>query len=189
MNYICHSGGTKGSDIEWENEGNKYGVKTVAYSFYNHVQDSQNQKILTLEELSEGWEHVKIASVGIKRNPNGQARYIQNLLSRNWFQVKNAEAIFAIGKFLSNEKVIVSGGTGWAVQMGIDNKKDVFFFDQMDNKWNKFNYDLQKFEIIDYIPKLTENFAGIGTREINENGKEAIRKIYESNFNERKYDL
>jgi len=34
---ICHSGGCPGADMEWEREGEKYGVKTIAYSFYNHV--------------------------------------------------------------------------------------------------------------------------------------------------------
>jgi hypothetical protein len=32
------------------------------------------------------------------------------------------------------------------------------------------------------IPKLTENFAGIGTREINQYGIDAIRQIYKKNF-------
>ena len=110
MNYTCHSGGCPGSDMFWENEGYKYGVKTIAYSFYNHVQESKNQKVLTVEELNEGFEHVKIASKGIKRNPNVRYPYVRNLLSRNWFQVKNAEAIFAVGKFISTK--LVSGGTG-----------------------------------------------------------------------------
>ena len=178
--YICHSGGCPGADIFWEDEGNKYGVTTVAYSFYGHTQKGKNRKILERPELDEGFEHVKIASKGIGRNPNPNWPYVKNLICRNWFQVKNAEAIFAIGKFIN--KKIVSGGTGWAVQMGVDNKKPVFFFDQPINTWNKFNYENGEFEVIDYIPKLTENFAGIGTREITDVGMNAIRQIYKENF-------
>ena len=180
MNYICHSGGCPGADMFWENEGNKYGVKTIAYSFWGHTQEGKNRCILERPELDEGFEAVKIAAVGIGRNPNPQWPYVKNLICRNWFQVKNSEAVFAIGKFL-NQK-IVSGGTGWAVQMAIDNKKPTFVFDQINNRWNKFSYEYEVFEIFDEIPKLTENFAGIGTRELDENGKEAIRKIYEKNF-------
>ena len=66
--------------------------------------------------------------------------------------------------------------------MTIDNKKPVFVFDQINDKWNKYNYVLGEFEVIDYIPKLTEHFAGIGTREINENGIKAIETILETNF-------
>jgi hypothetical protein len=180
MSYICHSGGCPGADMEWENEGNKYGVKTIAYSFGGHKQEGQNREILSAEQLNEGFEHVLIANKAMKRYPQGQARYIQNLLARNWFQVKNAESIFAVGKFLDKKKV--SGGTGWAVQMAIDNQKPTFVFDQEGNKWNKFNYALGEFEVIDYIPKLTENFAGVGTREINDKGIVAIEKILEYNF-------
>ena len=121
-----------------------------------------------------------IANKTIKRYPQGQARYIQNLLSRNWYQVKNSEAIFAIGKFLDEKRV--SGGTGWAVQMGIDNKKPVFFFDQPRGEWNVYSNDNQRFLTIEYIPKLTENFAGVGTRELDDNGIKAIQEILKHNF-------
>ncbi len=66
--------------------------------------------------------------------------------------------------------------------MGIDNKKEMFLFDQVNNYWNKYNYQTNEFEVFNEIPTLTQNFAGIGTRELEENGKEAIRKIYEKNF-------
>lgn len=180
MSYICHSGGCPGSDMKWENEGNKYGVKTIAYSFGGHKQEGKNREILSTEQLNEGFQNVLIANKAIKRYPQGQARYIQNLLSRNWYQVKNAEAVFAVGKFTSRK--LVSGGTGWAVQMSIDNQKPTYVFDQEKNNWNKFNYVLGEFEVLDYIPTLTENFAGVGTREINDNGVLAIEKILEYNF-------
>ena len=128
MNYICHSGGCPGSDMTWENEGNKYGIKTIAYSFFNHVQEGENQKILNWKELEEGAEHVLVAELTLKRNlQNLNSAYVLNLLCRNWFQVKNSEAIFAIGTFVDLKQNIVNGGTGWAVQMGIDNNKDVLY--------------------------------------------------------------
>lgn len=179
MNYTCHSGGCPGADMAWELIGEEYGIKTISYSFHNHVQEGKNQKILTVDELNEGFEHVKIASKGIKRDPNVRYPYVRNLLSRNWFQVKNSDSVYAIGKFI--DKKLVSGGTGWAVQMAIDNKKETFVFDQANNTWNKYNYDKMEFEIIDYIPKLTQHFAGVGTREINDNGLKAIQDILESN--------
>ena len=180
MNYICHSGGCAGSDMEWENEGNKYGIKTIAYSFNGHTQYGKNRVILTIKELEEGFEAVLKANLTMKRYPQGQSTYVKNLLARNWFQVKNSEAVFAIGKFVSDK--LVSGGTGWAVQMAIDNKKPVFLFDQINKKWNKFNYELGKFEVMVDIPRLTENFAGVGTREITEDGKNAIKEIFRDNI-------
>lgn len=180
MSYTCHSGGCPGSDMKWENEGNKYGVKTIAYSFGGHKQEGKNRVILSTEELNEGFENVLIANKTVKRYPQGQARYIQNLLARNWFQVKNAEAVFAVGKFVNAK--LVSGGTGWAVQMSIDNKKPTFVFDQINNMWFFFNYEHGIFWPYDIIPKLTKNFAGVGTREINDKGIVAIEKILEYNL-------
>ena len=180
-NFICHSGGCPGADMTWEQEGEKYGVKTIAYSFDKHTQYGKNRKILTVEELNEGFQHVLEANKTLKRYPRGQPQYIQNLLARNWFQVKNSETIFAIGKFQSDK--IVSGGTGWAVQMGIDNNKMVLVFDQENNMWITFIYPLRIFSpYCEGIPTLTENFAGIGTREINEYGINAIKEIYKKNF-------
>ena len=180
-NYICHSGGAPGADMTWEVEGNYYGIKTIAYSFQGHTQKGKNPRILTITELEEGYQHVLEANKSLKRRPEYTPRYIKGLLSRNWFQIKNSETVFAVGKFMIDHK-LVSGGTGWAVQMAIDNKKPTFVFDQDNNKWNKFNYEKNEFEAIDYIPKLTENFAGVGTREINENGVNAIQTILKENL-------
>lgn len=58
-NYTCHSGGCPGADMEWEREGEKYGVQTIAYSFPGHIQEGKTPKILTVEELNEGWDSKK----------------------------------------------------------------------------------------------------------------------------------
>jgi hypothetical protein len=184
-NFICHSGGCPGADMAWETVGEEFNVKTIAYSFSGHTQYGKNPKVLTTQELEEGLEHVIEASKTLKRNVLYIPRYVKGLLCRNWFQVKNSDTIFAVGRLIS--KSLVDGGTGWAVQMAVDNKKPVFFFNQPTKTWNKFNYDTMEFDKIDYIPKLTENFAGVGTREIDENGKEAIRKVYHNNFEELPY--
>jgi hypothetical protein len=183
MNYYCHSGGCAGADMTWEKEGKLYGVKTYAYSFGNHVQEGENQIVLSLEELKEGTEAAKKADLTLKRNFERIVYpYVKNLLSRNWFQVKNADTIFAISrKFISYQR-IVDGGTGWAVQMAVDNKKPVFVFDQKSKQWHKFSYELAKFEPINYIPKLTKHFAGIGTREIDDSGIQAVKDVYKETF-------
>lgn len=182
--YLNHSGGCPGSDMEWENESIKYGINTIAYSFPGHHQEGKNPKILNESELNEGFDNVKIAEKGIKR-PLFKIQYqpyIKNLLSRNWFQVKNAEAIYAIGTFFNNKHSLVNGGTGWAVQMAINNKKPIYLFEQNFNMWYEYNYFLNKFSPLLHIPKLTKNFAGIGTRKINDNGKNAIKEILKYNL-------
>lgn len=183
-NFICHSGGCPGSDMEWEIQGREYGIKTIAYSFKGHTQYGEFPQILTENELIESYGNVIIAEKGIKRplqyityNP-----YVKNLLSRNWFQVKNSESIYAIGIFFNKSQTIVKGGTGWAVQMAIDNKKPIYLFEQNLDHWFVYYYPENKFTEIYVIPELTSNFAGIGTREITDKGKQAIKEIYKVNL-------
>ena len=189
MNYICHSGGCPGADMEWEREGEKYGVKTIAYSFHNHVQEGKNPKILTVDELAEGWFHVKLADKNLQKNVESlDSPYMRNLLCRNWFQVKNAEAVFAISNgFLTKDTV--KGGTGWAVQMAVDCDKPVFVFyqDAMGGGWFRYMPIVGFESLRGEIPRLSENFdvinfAGIGTRDINEYGRDAIKRVYHETF-------
>jgi len=184
MAYTNHSGGCPGSDMYWEEVGKLYGVKTIAYSFYNHTQYSDNQYKLSTEELLEGWNNVLIAEKTLKRGVlrNEHNPYIRNLLSRNWFQVKNSDTVFAIGTFLNKNHTKVNGGTGWAVQMAIDNYKNVYFFDQNLESWFIYSNIEKKFLQMYNIPKLTESFAGIGTRELNLQGKNAITNIMRDTF-------
>ena len=184
MTYTNHSGGCPGADMTWETEGYKYGVKSIGYSFLGHTQYSKNSQVLTSAELDEGAEHAKIASFTLKRPWDYLAdkRYVRNLISRNWFQVKNSECVFPIGTFVKESRKLVNGGTGWAVQMAIDNNKPICFYEQNEGAWYKFFYDKDIFCQCPCIPHLTENFAGIGTREINKNGINAIKIIYENTF-------
>jgi hypothetical protein len=176
-NFICHSGGCPGADMAWETEGYKYDVYTISYSFHNHKQEGKNQKILSPKELQEGYEAAKIADKTLKRNFDSiQYPYVKNLLARNWFQVKNAEAVYAIAKSITEN--IVEGGTGWAVQMAVDNNKPVYVFDQVTNRWYKYSSNNIFEPISSAAPKLTKNFAGIGTRDLTDDGLQAIINTY-----------
>ena len=63
--------------------------------------------------------------------------------------------------------------------MAINLGKPVYVFDQTYEKW--FAWEDGKFRISE-VPTLTKKFAGIGTREINEAGKQAIRDVYANTF-------
>tara|TARA_R110000868_G_scaffold7435_1_gene40409 strand:- start:147 stop:734 length:588 start_codon:yes stop_codon:yes gene_type:complete len=188
MTYTNHSGGCEGADMAWENAGLPYGVKTIAYSFPNHVQYGAHPYIMNQKELDEGWEACKIASETLNRplyKLDGQ-RYVKNLICRNWFQVKHADTIFAIGTLVKGNERLVNGGTGWAVQMALDNKKPVYLYEQDRKQWMAYAAYLEVPKFVpltddtewEMIPKLTQNFAGIGTRAINDDGLQAILDVY-----------
>jgi hypothetical protein len=72
----------------------------------------------------------------------------------------------------------ISGGTAWAVQMAIDEKKPVFVFNQYDSTWLLWDYSMKAFREYRKTPTLTRNFAGIGTRNLQANGLQAIIDCY-----------
>jgi hypothetical protein len=183
-NYVCHSGGCPGADMEWENQGNGYDIKTIAYSFPRHIQEGKNQNILTQEQLNEGWEQVLLCEKLIKRplHKIKYNQYVKNLLCRNWFQVKNSEAIYAVGTLVIGSDKIVDGGTGWAIQMAVNSRKPIYLFEQNFEQWLIYHYPENKFVEINSIPTLTTNFAGIGTRKINDKGIQAISDILKFNL-------
>lgn len=168
--YVNHSGGAIGSDTMWGEIGEEYGV--VSNHYYHGAKTPNGNIEITEEQFKRGKQHVYKANETLHRRPD---KYM-NLLARNWIQVENSDAVFAIGQLKNN---VVDGGTGWAVQMAIDVNKPVYVFDQERNKWyTKVDEDWVEIG----TPTLTPNFAGIGTRNINQNGIEAIRDVYENTF-------
>lgn len=178
---ICNSGGAQGSDSVFGNECLKRNIQVIDWSFEGHNTKSKSIKILTKEELEEGFEHIKVANKTLKRNIYRLSPYVKNLLSRNWYQVLNSEAIFAVGN-LTEDLKFVEGGTGWCVQAAIDNRKPTYVFEQNLNFWFKYSYVFHRFIQMHTDPKLTKTFAGVGTREINENGINAINRLFNNNF-------
>ena len=191
-NMVCHSGGALGSDTAWETIGSEFGVKTNAYSYKTPSHKSPNKVEISEDDYKEGVHEINKANKYLYRF--GIQKYM-NLLARNWAQVKYSDQVFAVGviispgkkgdKYYNNGKYeVVSGGTGYAVQMAINHNKGVFVFDQNKDRWFRWSFDSLKFIELKEIPTITEqNFTGIGTRELNANGLKSIRDVYNKTFN------
>jgi len=193
-NLTCHSGGAVGSDNFWDQIGSEFGVKTRAYSYKTKYHNSPNKVEVSEEDYLEGVERIKIANKTLQRY--GISKFM-NLLARNWAQVKYSKQVFAIGNIIEPGKKcskgfqnkskyqIVSGGTGYATQMAIDNLRDVYVFEQTKERWFKWCYNSLMFKELNYIPKIyVQDFAGIGTREIKESGILAIKNLFLKTFNQ-----
>jgi hypothetical protein len=192
----CHSGGAQGADTFWEEDGALYGVKTKAYSYKTPKHTSPNKVEISDADYIEGVKEINKANKWLNRY--GIHKYM-NLLARNWAQVKYSEQIFAIGTIVKpgdrnssgyynkGKYDIVDGGTGYAVMMGINNKKEVFVFDQIKDKWFRWSYSTMQFVEMKNTPEIgSRDFAGIGTREIKPNGIQAIRNVYDKTFKNKK---
>ena len=184
--YVNHSGGAVGSDYYWGIIGEKYGVKSNHY-WYKNITPNGNVEI-SEEDALEGQQKVTIAARQMGRiAPTHQVR--DERLIRNWSQVKYSDAIFAVTTLLQvgdemnyGKKALIvqgKGGTGYAIQMAINEGKPTYVYDQIRKRWYKnINGEWSETD----TPTLTPNFAGIGTRELNEDGKRAIEGVYEKTF-------
>lgn len=190
---VCHSGGAAGADTYWETIGDNYGVKTNAYSYKTKYHTTENKVEISDTDYEEGVKEITKANRVLSRY--GIHKFM-NLLARNWSQVKYSDEVFAIGTIVEpgkkgskgfynkSEFQVVDGGTGYAVQMAINNGKFVYVFDQDKDKWFRWSYTSLKFiEVTKPLKISYENFAGIGTREIKPNGIKAIEEIYKLTFN------
>lgn len=190
---VCHSGGAAGADTYWETIGDNYGVKTKAYSYKTKYHTTENKVEISDTDYEEGVKEITKANRVLSRY--GIHKFM-NLLARNWSQVKYSDEVFAIGTIVEpgkkgskgfynkSEFQVVDGGTGYAVQMAINNGKFVYVFDQDKDKWFRWSYTSLKFiEVTKPLKISYENFAGIGTREIKPNGIKAIEEIYKLTFN------
>lgn len=198
MIFKNYSGGAEGSDLYWNLSGEMYdkntiiNIESINYSFKGHTPKTKNNIVLTQDELNLADDQLKIANIKLKRKFPTSKEFVNNLLRRNWYQVLNSKSIYAVG-FLDLKTNIVDGGTGWAVQMAIDNLKDVYVFNLNDNSWYKTIYvkkEISYIGISKYFigfkpcetPILTESFAGIGTRELTDEGKKAIDSVYKNTY-------
>jgi hypothetical protein len=190
---VCHSGGASGADTYWETIGDNYGVKTKAYSYKTKYHTTENKVEISDSDYEEGVKEITKANRVLSRY--GIHKFM-NLLARNWSQVKYSDEVFAIGIIVEpgkkgskgfynkSEFQVVDGGTGYAVQMAINNGKFVYVFDQDKDKWFRWSYTSLRFiEVTKPLKISYENFAGIGTREIKPNGIKAIEEIYKLTFN------
>jgi hypothetical protein len=181
--FVNHSGGALGADTAWDTIGKEFGMINNQHYWMNNKTPKGNVEI-TKEDSVEGQQKVTSAARNMGRiEPNQQVR--DERLIRNWSQVKYSDAVFAVTTMLSvggemNYGKVAKirqgkGGTGYAIQMAIEAGKPVYVFDQTRKQWFK---NINGTWSTSDVPTLTKNFAGIGTREINETGLQAIRDTY-----------
>ena len=157
------------------------GFETVVCSFDGHQIQNNSRVILDEDTLHLADEHLNRASKTLKRDVPVSNDYNRNLLRRNYFIVRDAEAVFAV-TYQSSKGM---GGTAWGVQMAIDMGKPVYVFDMGVNRWRKYRDDLCV-PCPGFAPcptaKLTKEFAGIGSRFLSQAGRDAIDEVFEVSF-------
>ena len=192
--YENYAGDAEGADKYWATRGYEYGLgKQVDFTISSYDQLEDELK----EEIEQAYK-TAVARLGRKELAKDSDR--GKLVRRDYLQVKYSDAVFAVSEIiLTGEKgkavngtryenntknAIVDGGTGYAVQMAIDLGKPVYVFHQgtlVDNttKVGWYEWNGTEFEAID-TPILTQKYAGVGSRQLNEAGKKAIEDVYKN---------
>lgn len=188
--FINYSGGALGADTYWQEVGNKHGVKTVNYTTNNYDSLSNEEK----QQIENQYQEV---TNFLGRNSLDKNSYAGKLVRRDMMQANSGDSIFGVTELIApdikgrkgykNRKkhIIPEGGTAYAIARGILSGKPTYVYNQSDEYglskgWYKWeNGDFVQVE----EPTLTNNFTGIGTREINEDGKKAIESVYNKTFN------
>lgn len=174
------SGGAEGADTEWGEIASLHGHEVIHFSFDNHKTVCPNGQIIRLPYnhllIADPW--LKQAKSHLHRLYPAKSKYVNNLLRRNYYQVKETDAVYAIGTFQSHN-YLVDGGTAWATTMYcLIHNKPFYFFHQDRNKW--FEMDINGSPIEIRMPPRPEEgvWTGIGTRNINLNGRMAIDYLF-----------
>ncbi len=177
-NYQNHSGGCHGADMEWDRIGRMLG-------FTNHKHYRPADLKAAPSELKVQID-IDILSAALSLGRPTSEFPGKDMVRRNWFQADGADAIFAISRIVQpggldkgfvnkTGRQIVSGGTAWACEMAIQMKKPVHVFDMNRNGWYYWNEDSFCDE---ETPVLTEDNAGIGSRNLTPEAIGAITNVY-----------
>ncbi|MBI5418535.1 MAG: hypothetical protein HZA60_00440 [Deltaproteobacteria bacterium] len=178
---ILYSGGANGAEYEFGIRAESYGIEEVNFTFEGHgIARTRGVRVLSREELQKG--DVSLAYVSkLMHRTYSDALFIRKVLQTLWYQVNAAQEIYVIGKILPDGTV--RGGTGWGAEFAKLCNKPIFVFDQEKDRWFTWKDD-EWVEAADQenLRIGHPRFTGTGTRFLEENGRKAIRRLFESTF-------
>jgi hypothetical protein len=180
LTNACLSGGADGADIEWGLAAHTINHEVIHWSFPGHRSQAPEEDIIRLndEELSLADETIKAAAKILKKSPPSRSS-VSPLIQRNYYQVAWSESCYAVTYMVDGE--LSPGGTTWAIAMFRHlhpGNHDIYVFDQVRESW--FQFDGETWVGIDSPPRPTDIWAGIGARELQQCGRDAIRKLMDS---------
>lgn len=180
LDNVCLSGGADGADVQWGMCAGKFGHNVIHWSFHGHRSQAPETEVVRLNEdqLAEAAPAVKRAAKALSKHPP-RAPFARNLIHRNYYQVAWANRVYAVATLKDN---LVQGGTGWAVQMYLDRalddpefKPEAYVYCQEIEEWHQM---VDGYWVIIEKPPVPHGlWAGIGSRDLGQAGKDAIRSL------------
>ncbi len=175
--YTLYSGGLKGTEAEFGRIAELWGVREITFSYKGHqMERAKDVYVLTEDELQQGDVSMAIVSKRMGRTYS-EAEKIRKVIQSIFHMVNKGHQVFVIG-WIQPDKT-VKGGTGWAVELGKFFGRPISVFDQDKNTW--FSWDGSGWTPDEPVISH-KTFTGTGTRYLSDQGKQAIRELYERSF-------
>ena len=184
----CLSGGAIGADLAWGDAARYAGHDVIHFSFARHRSEVPSRQIVRLSDadLRTADPHVAAAGELIQRRLP-QNFYTANLLRRNWFQVRDADACYAVSTIKDG---LVQGGTGWAVAMFLLRHDlaacPLYVFEQNLCRWFTWTGAGDCWQPLYEPPRPSGRWAGIGSRDLHFIGRLAINTLFDYRPRERR---
>lgn len=172
-----YTGGHKGAEAEFGRLAEKWGISEVNFTFEGHsIERSRGVRVLGPVELDKGNVSMEIVSTRLGRNFS-KVDKIRKVIQSIFHIVNHGYYVIAIGWIQPDGTV--KGGTGWAVELAKIFNRPISVYDQDQKQW--FAWKDNK-----WTPELPEikgsTFVGTGTRNLTEDGRQAIVDLYERSF-------
>lgn len=179
--YKLVSGGNKGAEAEFGACAERWGLAEVNFTFEGHRLLDRQRGIVTLspDDLKKGDFSLVNASRRLNRVLS-EIPLVRSILQTIWHQITNASQVFVVG--VIQEDNTVRGGTGWGAELARLWKKPLFVYDQNKRSW--FRWSGTAWEMLAPPAITSESFAGIGTQDLNDDGRTAIHDLFLRSFGE-----
>lgn len=178
---ILFSGGARGAEAEFGVNAERFGIEEVNFTFEGHnIIRQRGLRVLNHEELQNGDVSLEYVSRLMNRRYTDNPTF-RKLLQSIWYQINSGQEIYVVGEIMPDKTV--KGGTGWGAEFAKLCNKPLYMFDQKRNAWFHWNQlewvELKKGNepVIGHV-----HFAGTGTRFLEENGKKAVKELFERTF-------
>jgi hypothetical protein len=172
-----YTGGHKGTEAEFGRCAERWGIAEVTLSFPGHQPErNRNLRVLTSEELIKGDVSMEIVSKRMGRTYHSGEK-IRSVFQLIYHLVNHSYHVFAVGWIQGDDTV--QGGTGWGVELAKFFNRPVTVFDQGRKMWATWQGNHWAPDVAT-IPDRP--FAATGTRNLTDEGREAIRDLFERSF-------
>jgi len=177
--FTLLASGSSGAEEEFGACAERWGVREVNFTFggRHEIARTRGLVLLSEDELRAG----EVSAAYVKAHMHRafpESAQLRRVLQAIWHQVSTAGEVFSVGAI--NPDKTAHGGTGWAVELARHWGKPVHLFDQERKRWFRWS---ERDWVAEAPPAITrERFAGAGTRSLSDDGRAAIRALFERSF-------